>query len=75
MGLVASVNSKEMMLVKALLAARDILIEELHRLSKAVDQLIDLTDFTSKLDDARLFGKDSGKPQNGLEVRKGFLIL
>lgn len=72
-GLVASVNSKEMMLVKALLAARDILLEELQRLSKAVDQLIDLTDFTSKLDDATLFGKDSGKPQNGLEQSTGVL--
>ncbi|XAR60341.1 hypothetical protein NMG60_11033668 [Bertholletia excelsa] len=47
---------KQAMLVKALLTARDILLEEMQKLSKAVDQNIDLTDFSSKVDDSRLFG-------------------
>lgn len=36
-------------LVKALLAARDVLIEELHNLSKAINQTMDLPDFASML--------------------------
>lgn len=38
------------MLLKALLNARDVLIKELHNLSKGINQPIDLPDFTSALD-------------------------
>ncbi|KAL6976587.1 hypothetical protein U1Q18_025376 [Sarracenia purpurea var. burkii] len=49
-------KSKQAMLVRALLTSRDILFEELQNLSKAINQMIDLTEFTSKLDDSRLLG-------------------
>ena len=78
----ASADAKCIMLVKSLLAARDLLLEELQRFSKAIDQAIDLTDFMSKMDDIKF--PDSvpqrnvdpsdwkvsgqGKPQNGFEV-------
>lgn len=66
--------------VKALLTARDILLEELQKLSKVVDQAIDISE--SKLNNKKLLNsilqekhvatdvEDSGqgKPQNGLEV-------
>lgn len=39
------------MLIKALSSARDILIEELQKISKAINQSIDFTDFTSKFGD------------------------
>lgn len=44
------------MLVRALLTSRDILLEELQNLSKSINQIIDLSDFTSELDDLKLFG-------------------
>lgn len=44
------------MLVRALLTSRDILLEELQNLSKSINQIIDLSDFTSELDDSKLFG-------------------
>ena len=72
------------MLVRALLTSRDILLEELQNLSKAINQMVDLADFTSKLDDSRLFGSSreavletshavvsaeaSSKPQTDSEV-------
>lgn len=78
---VASVDFKDVMLVKALLTARDILLEELYKLSQAIDQAVDLTDFISNMDDTNLFGSvlkkklgaadevsGRGKPRNGLEV-------
>ncbi|KAL9240244.1 hypothetical protein vseg_014488 [Gypsophila vaccaria] len=46
---------KEILLVKALLAARDILLEEAQKLSRAINQSINLTDFISQLDDSKLF--------------------
>lgn len=52
---VDSVDSNQVMLVKALLAARDILLEELQKICKAIDQALDLTDCTSKLDDTKFF--------------------
>lgn len=75
------------MIVKSLVAARDILLEELQILSKAVDQTIDLTDFVCKMDDLKLFDSTlqanfgpadgevsrQGKPQNGLEVLTYFV--
>uniref|UniRef100_A0A3Q7FS44 Uncharacterized protein n=1 Tax=Solanum lycopersicum TaxID=4081 RepID=A0A3Q7FS44_SOLLC len=42
---------KQEMLIKALSSARDILLEELEKISKSINQSIDLTDFTSKFDD------------------------
>ncbi|KAG5566317.1 hypothetical protein RHGRI_002051 [Rhododendron griersonianum] len=47
---------KQAMLVRALLTSRDILLEELQNLSKSINQIIDLSDFTSELDDSKLFG-------------------
>ncbi|CAO2838493.1 unnamed protein product [Amaranthus hypochondriacus] len=47
---------KEVLLVKSLLTARDILLEEAQKLGKATDQTIDFTDFISQLDDTKLFG-------------------
>lgn len=76
----ATADANGIMLLKSLLAARGILLEELQTLSKAIDQAIDLTDFISKMDnlndsflqenlvaaDDKVSGQ--GKPQNGLEV-------
>uniref|UniRef100_A0A2P2MUS2 Protein FAM135B isoform X3 n=1 Tax=Rhizophora mucronata TaxID=61149 RepID=A0A2P2MUS2_RHIMU len=74
-------------LVKALIAARDILLEELQKLGKAVDQAIDLIDFILKMDNmnmldsflqANLVTTDGevsrqGKPQNFLEKANGII--
>jgi hypothetical protein len=77
---VATADANGIMLLKSLLAARGILLEELQTLSKAIDQAIDLTDFISKMDNINdsflqenLIAADDkvsgqGKPQNGLEV-------
>lgn len=84
---VASVDLEDVMLVKALLTARDTLLEELLKLSRAIDRPIDLTDFISKMDDMKLFDSvlqvnhdaadgevsGQGKPQNGLEKVNGAL--
>ncbi|KAJ1391954.1 hypothetical protein SESBI_36213 [Sesbania bispinosa] len=43
-GWVASQDVKDIMLVKALLTARDILLEELQKISKAVDEAIDVSE-------------------------------
>lgn len=88
-GQVASADAKCVMLVKSLLAARDILLEELQRLSKAIDLPLDLTDFISEMDDIKFpdsalqgnvsppDGKVSGqgKQQNGFEKAKSTLHL
>ncbi|KAH9611300.1 hypothetical protein KSS87_023662 [Heliosperma pusillum] len=47
---------KEVSLVKALLTARDVLLEEAQNLSRAIDQSIDLNNFISQLDDSKMFG-------------------
>ncbi|KAA3476572.1 protein FAM135B-like protein isoform X1 [Gossypium australe] len=83
---VASTDLKQFMLVKALLNARDTLLAELQRLSDAINHAVDLTEFTSKMNDMKLFdsflqepvaadAEDSaqGKPQNGLERVNGRL--
>ncbi|KAK5824055.1 uncharacterized protein LOC108457024 isoform X1 [Gossypium arboreum] len=83
---VASTDLKQVMLVKALLNARDTLLAELQKLSDAINHAIDLTEFTSKMNDMKLFdsfleepvaadAEDSaqGKPQNGLERVNGRL--
>lgn len=86
-GHVVSFNKEGVMIVKSLVAARDILLQELQILSKAIDKTIDLTDFISEMDDVKLFdsiiktnlraadGEVSrqGKPQNGLEVLTYFM--
>ncbi|XP_050377066.1 uncharacterized protein LOC126794399 isoform X2 [Argentina anserina] len=82
-GQLSTADSNGIMLLKSLLAARSILLEELQTLSKAVDQEIDLTDFISEMDninDSFLQGNlvaadesvsGQGKPQNGLEKTNG----
>lgn len=81
-GEVASVDLINVMLVRALLTARDILLKELQKLSKAVDQAIEISEFVSKMNNVKLlnfvsqanqFATDveisaQGKPQNGLKV-------
>ncbi|MFQ6667278.1 hypothetical protein Gotur_033352 [Gossypium turneri] len=83
---VASTDLKQVMLVKALLNARDTFLAELQKLSDAINHAVDLTEFTSKMNDMKLFDSflrepaaadadDSaqGKPQNGLERVNGRL--
>ncbi|KAL1163848.1 hypothetical protein V6Z11_A06G030800 [Gossypium hirsutum] len=83
---VASTDLKQVMLVKALLNARDTLLAELQKLSAAINHAVHLTEFTSKMNDMKLFdsflqepvaadAEDSaqGKPQNGLERVNGRL--
>lgn len=78
----ASIGLKQVMLVKALLDARDTLLVELQKLGNAINQPVDLTEFTSTMNDIKLFDSflrenqvaadaevsGQGKPQNGLEV-------
>ncbi|XP_055960242.1 uncharacterized protein LOC126673897 isoform X2 [Mercurialis annua] len=52
-GAFASMN--QIMDVKSLLVSRDALLEELQRLSKSIDQVIDLTDFVSKMNNVKMF--------------------
>ncbi|XP_019415413.1 PREDICTED: protein FAM135B-like isoform X1 [Lupinus angustifolius] len=87
LGGVASVDVKNVMLVKALLTARGILLDELQRISKAVDQAIDISDFLLKMNNTKLlnsllqanqFATDvevsgQGQPQSGLEDENGTL--
>lgn len=66
-----------MSFVKGLLGARDILLEEMQRLSKAIDQSIDLSDFVSNMNNVPLShsavdGSGQGKEQNSLEVLASF---
>lgn len=78
----AFLDSKQVVLIKALIAARDFLLEDLKRISQGIDQAIGLTDFTSKLEDMKKFGsvddevaKLSGMQQNGVEVFTSFLAV
>ncbi|XP_050260141.1 uncharacterized protein LOC126705293 isoform X4 [Quercus robur] len=89
LGQKASGDLKQIMLVKALVAARDILFEDLQKISKAIEQEIDLTDLIFNLDNKNLcssimqadldmeFGevsqKLSGKPQNSIEKAGGII--
>ncbi|XP_057501083.1 uncharacterized protein LOC130785064 isoform X3 [Actinidia eriantha] len=82
-------KSKQVMVVRALLTSRDILLEELQNLSKAINQMVDLADFTSNLDDSRLFSSSreavletshavvsaeaSSKPQTDSEKPNGII--
>ncbi|KAF3971766.1 hypothetical protein CMV_004676 [Castanea mollissima] len=87
LGQKASGDFKQIMLVKALVAARDILFEDLQKISKAIEQEIDLTDLIFNLDNKNLCSsilqadldmeigevsrKLSGKPQNSIEKAGG----
>ena len=53
-GEVASIDMKNIMLLKALLKAREILLQELQKLSKAVDQTIEISEFLSKLNNQKI---------------------
>ncbi|CAI8599941.1 unnamed protein product [Vicia faba] len=82
---VASQDVKDIMIVRALLDSRNLLLEELHKISKAVNEAIDTSDFVSKMNDVNLinfvvraneFAIDGdnlgqGKLQNGLEGKNG----
>ncbi|XP_044479099.1 protein FAM135B-like isoform X2 [Mangifera indica] len=78
-GQLASVGRKQVMFVKALITAYEILLGDLQRISEAIDHAIDLTDCTFKLDDTKLFGcvdctvlgQLSGMQQNGVEKAEG----
>ncbi|XP_019053795.1 PREDICTED: uncharacterized protein LOC104599909 isoform X2 [Nelumbo nucifera] len=51
-----STYSNQIAFLKALLVARDILLDELEKLNKAIDQTIDLTHLTSILGDNKFIG-------------------
>nr|GMD31503.1 protein FAM135B-like [Ipomoea batatas]GMD36381.1 protein FAM135B-like [Ipomoea batatas] len=48
-------ESKKVLLVKGFLTARDILLEELQNISKAINQDLDMNDFPSMLEDKESF--------------------
>ncbi|KAL5703704.1 hypothetical protein ACHQM5_022227 [Ranunculus cassubicifolius] len=50
------VNAQSVALMKEMLTARDIIIDEIHKISKAINQTIDLTDLSSNLGDNKLIG-------------------
>ncbi|CAN0843296.1 Protein FAM135B [Linum grandiflorum] len=76
------VDLKEIALVKAFLLARDTLLEEMHKLSKAINQVVDLSEFRRKMNDIKMLDSvwqanlgtadgevsGQGKQQNGLET-------
>ncbi|KAF8110045.1 hypothetical protein N665_0088s0057 [Sinapis alba] len=76
---IASADKKLVSFVKSLLEARDTLLEEMQRLSKAVGQTIDLPEFVSSMNNTLLpesastgkyvedEGSGQGKQQNNLE--------
>lgn len=49
------VGSNKVMLIKALMAAHDILLEDLRRISTGIDQAIDLTEIAFESDDTKWF--------------------
>ncbi|KAG8654854.1 hypothetical protein MANES_05G186300v8, partial [Manihot esculenta] len=79
------VGMDRIMLVKSLLVARDTLLEELQSLSKAVDKVIDLTDFMSKMNNMNMLNsilradldnaygevREQGDLQDGLKIENG----
>lgn len=73
-GQVAPVDSKQVAIIKALIAAHDLLLGDLQEISKSINTAIDLSDLTSKLDAIKLNLVDgvsvqhSSKPQNGIQV-------
>ncbi|CAI0401594.1 unnamed protein product [Linum tenue] len=79
------VDLREVELVKAFLLARDVLMEEIHKLSKAINKVVDLTEFKRKMNDIKMLDSvwqaslgtsdgeysGQGKRQNGLETENG----
>lgn len=55
----------QIMLIKSFLTACAIIREELKKFSETLNQTIDLTDLTSKIDETKLFGSS---PIAGLEI-------
>lgn len=49
-------SPKSIAFMKAMLTARDILLDDLHQISKAINQTIDHTDISSSLSDDKLTG-------------------
>ncbi|XP_027369110.1 protein FAM135B-like isoform X2 [Abrus precatorius] len=84
-----SIQLRNVKLVRALLTARDILLEELQKLGKAVDQAIDISEFVSKRNNMKLLNSilqanqfttdveisGQGKQQNSLEGGNGALDI
>ncbi|ESW09271.1 hypothetical protein PHAVU_009G113900 [Phaseolus vulgaris] len=72
-GEVASLDVRNAMLVKALLASRDILFEELQKIGKAVNVALDFSDFVSIVSNMKQENPlanevvGQGTPQNGLK--------
>ncbi|XP_031377376.1 protein FAM135B-like isoform X1 [Punica granatum] len=76
----ASEDKKHVAMLRTLVAARDILLEELRNLSKAIDRAIDFSEIDSEIDDKKLSdlkanldavddqASGPGKPQNGVEI-------
>ncbi|KAL4279479.1 hypothetical protein GQ457_03G034750 [Hibiscus cannabinus] len=78
-------DPKQVMIVKALLDARETLIVELQKLGNAINRVVDLTKFISTMNDTRLFDSflqanqvtdddevsGQGKPQNDPEEVNG----
>ncbi|KAK8473120.1 hypothetical protein PHAVU_001G063050 [Phaseolus vulgaris] len=65
---IASVKLKNAMLVKALLTAYDILLDELEKLSKAVGQAIDISEVLSKRNSMKLINSVPQSDQFTTEV-------
>ncbi|XP_029126722.1 protein FAM135B isoform X2 [Cajanus cajan] len=78
---VASLDMKNVMLVKALQIARDILLEELQKISNAINEALDISGFVSIMSNAKLLNSvqqanpfpldvdvvGQGKPSNDLK--------
>ncbi|KAH1245073.1 Protein FAM135A [Glycine max] len=81
-GGVTSLDMKNVLLVKALLTSRDILLEELQKTSKAINESLDISEFVSIMSNTKLLNfvlranqfainvevVGQGKPQNGLKA-------
>ncbi|CDP14916.1 unnamed protein product [Coffea canephora] len=61
-------TSKQVLLIKAFVTARDLLIEELQNLSKAINQTVDIPDFTSKLDDNEFLGCFASRDEENTDL-------
>lgn len=61
-------TSKQVLLIKAFLTARDLLIEELQNLSKAINQTVDISDLNSKLDDNQFLGSFVSRDQENTDL-------
>lgn len=80
-GGVAFLDTGNVSLVKALLTSRDILVEELQKISKAINEALDISEFVSIMSNMKLLNSvlqvnqfaidvevvGQGKPQNGLK--------